>query len=230
LKKQRWRWAFGNAQILRLNWRQLLLSENLTWRQKVGYLVHLTAWFNFNLIPSLSLILLAPLACMHPLQPFIVVSCGFTLASFMVLRFGTLLYSLRHAGYSLREIWLAFLTHLGLGWIFSTSWINCLFSPRAPFVRTNKFLPTSMPGVLRAVFVEISFGLILLVTAVTLTLTDFIIGPIAALLMALSRFLVLWVGRQVKHTFAVTEQLQAEVEHRAARRQEIELLALPKEA
>ena len=229
LKKQRWRWAFGNAQILRLNWRQLLLCENLTWRQKIGYLVHLTAWFNFNLIPSLSLVLLAPLAWldrMHPLQPFIVVVSGFTLATFMVLRFGTLLYSLRKAGYPLREIWLAFLTHLGLGWIFSASWINCLFSPRAPFVRTNKFLLLGMPGVLRAGLVEISFGCVLLVTAITLTLTDFVIGPIAALLMATSRFLVLWVGRQVRHTFDVTERLQNDIERRTEFRHPEKLLAV----
>ena len=48
LKRQRWRWAFGNAQILKLNWRGLLFGRELTLLQKAGFLIHLTAWFNFN--------------------------------------------------------------------------------------------------------------------------------------------------------------------------------------
>ena len=47
LKKQRWRWAFGNAQILRRKWKELLLSSNLSSKQKLGFVSHLTAWFNF---------------------------------------------------------------------------------------------------------------------------------------------------------------------------------------
>ena len=69
LKKQRWRWAFGNAQILILNWRHILFSGRLRWPQRIGFLAHLTAWFNFNLIPSLSLIVLAPLALTDLLSP-----------------------------------------------------------------------------------------------------------------------------------------------------------------
>ncbi len=43
LKKQRWRWAFGNAQILKLNWRRIALGRELTLRQRLGFLAHLTA-------------------------------------------------------------------------------------------------------------------------------------------------------------------------------------------
>src|SRR5262245_58894066 len=76
LKQQRWRWAFGNAQILKLNWRQILFGGQLSWLQRLGFLAHLTAWFNFNLIPSLSLVVLAPFALtdlLSPAQHYIVV-------------------------------------------------------------------------------------------------------------------------------------------------------------
>ncbi len=207
LKKQRWRWAFGNAQILKLNWRRLLLSPDLCLRQKVGYLVHLTAWFNFNLIPSLTLILLAPLALtnrLHVLHPHLVVLSGFTLTTFMVLRFGTLFYSLRREHHSLGEIFLAYLTHLGLGWVFSSSWMKCLWNHHSPFVRTNKFITARVPGLLRTTLIEAGLGTALLAACVVLTMTDFIIGPIAALAMATGRFLVYWVWWQTQKTRQIT--------------------------
>lgn len=222
LKKQRWRWAFGNAQILKLNWRQLLLGRDLSVRQKLGYLVHLTAWFNFNLIPSLTLILLAPVAWlerMHPIQPYLVVLAGFTLTSFMVLRFGTLFYGLRREGHSRREVTLAFLSHLGMDWVFSLSWLKCLIDHRSPFVRTNKFISAAMPRLLRTTLVEASFGLALLVASVMLAMTDFIIGPVAALVVGSGRFLVYWVWWQTRTTWQIT------VEMAEAARREIAPLA-----
>lgn len=217
LKKQRWRWAFGNAQILKLNWRRLLFGAELHGRQKLGYLLHLTAWFNFNLIPSLSLILMAPAALlgrMHPLQPYIVVASGFTLTTFLVLRFGTLFYSLRHDGHRLPVIWSAFLSHLGLGWVFSASWMKCLWNHRAPFVRTNKFLHQRLPGVLRTTLVEAGLGVLLLAACLILAAADFVIGPVAALAMAGARFLVYWVEWQMRHTRRVTETLARETHAR----------------
>lgn len=207
LKKQRWRWAFGNAQILKLNWRRLLFGRELSGRQKLGYLIHLTAWFNFNLIPSLTLILVAPLAWLeglHPLHPYLIVLSGFTLTSFMALRFGTLFYSLRHDGHGLREIMLAFLSHVGMGWIFSASWLKCLLDHRSPFVRTNKFMTAHMPGALRTTLAELSLGIALLIACVILTASDFIIGPIAALVTCGARFLIYWVWWQTRKTWQLT--------------------------
>jgi len=215
LKKQRWRWAFGNAQILKLNWRRILFGRELNWRQKLGFITHLTAWFNFNLIPSLSLILLAPLALvtdLTPLQHYVVILSGFTLSTFMVLRFGTMFYSLRHDGHTLREIWLAYLTHLGLGWIFSASWLKCLWDHRSPFVRTNKFVGAMIPGILRVTLVELVLGVGLLVACAVLAVMDFLIGPVAALLMCCGRFLIYWVAHQSKHTWEITQRAVQSIE------------------
>jgi hypothetical protein len=157
----------------------------------------------FHLLPSLSLILLAPLALagrISPLQDHIILLSAVTLLTFMGLRFGTIFYSLRRDGHKLREIWLAYLTHIGLGWIFSASWIKCLFDHRSPFVRTNKFLGAVMPGPLRATLVELSLGVCLLAACAVLAFTDFIFGPIAAMTMGVARFLVYWVWQQTQYT------------------------------
>ena len=210
LKKQRWRWAFGNAQILKLNWRALFLGRQLKWSQKLGFLAHLTAWFNFNLIPSLSLIALAPFALLGDLSPAqhsIIQVSAFTLLSFLILRFGIIFRSLHQDGHSLREIWLAYLTHVGLGWIFSASWIKCLIDHRSPFIRTNKFIGHLMPGPLRHTFAELGLGAALLVTTGMLVFTDYVFGPIAALVMCSARFLVYWVWRQTQATWRLSCQI-----------------------
>ncbi|HVV02237.1 MAG TPA: glycosyltransferase, partial [Verrucomicrobiae bacterium] len=213
LKKQRWRWAFGNAQILKLNWRTILFGRGLCLGQRLGFIAHLTAWFNFNLIPSVSLIILAPLALFNHIsvtQNHIVILSGLTLVTFMVMRFGTMFYSLRREGHSLSEIWLAYLTHVSLGWVFSASWLKCLWNHRAPFVRTNKFLGRMMPGVLSATVIELALGACLLAACCVLTLTDFIIGPIAAILMCGARFLIYWVWHQTKYTLRISSELFTE--------------------
>lgn len=211
LKKQRWRWAFGNAQILKLNWRRMLLDPGLTWRQRIGFISHLTAWFNFNLIPSLSLILLAPAALLEKItvtQHHIVILSGFTLVTYMVMRFGTMFYSLRREGHSLGEVWRAYLTHIGLGWVSSASWIRCLWNHRAPFVRTNKFIGKIMPGPLRLTLVEFFLALGLLGACAILAFSDFFIGPIAAMLMGAGRFLVYDVWRQTEYTLQISRRIE----------------------
>ena len=220
LKQQRWRWAFGNAQILKLNWRRILFDRRLRLGQKLGFLAHLTAWFNFNLIPSVSLILLSPLALagwLSPLQHIIVTLSWVTLVTFMVLRFGTLFYGLRRDGHSLKEIWLAFFTHLGLGWIFSASWLECLWDHRSPFRRTNKFLSRHVPGFLRAALADLALGFALLGAGIVLAVADHLVSPMAAFVMSASRFTILWVGRQMGHTVHLTRQLQAAHDKRSGR-------------
>lgn len=210
LKKQRWRWAFGNAQILKANWKRLLFGSELGWKQKVGFFAHMTAWFNFNLLPSISLLILTPLALMDritPLQHYLLILSGFTLMTYLVFRFATMFYGLRREGHRLAAITLAFLSHIGLGWIFGLSWIKCLWDHRSPFVRTNKFIGSVVPRQLRSMATELVLGVLLLVSAVVLMLADFVLGPIAALTMAGIRFGIVWVWHQTVRTCQLTEDL-----------------------
>jgi cellulose synthase/poly-beta-1,6-N-acetylglucosamine synthase-like glycosyltransferase len=217
LKKQRWRWAFGNAQILKLNWKRILFGRELNWLQRLGFITHLTAWFNFNLIPSVSIIVLMPLVFFGKLtvtQDHIVTLSGFTLMTYMVMRFGTMFYSLRREGHPLREIWLAYFTHVGLGWVSSVSWLKCLWDHRSPFVRTNKFIGKIVPGPLKVSVIELLLGVSLLAACATMAFTDFFLGPIAAILMAAARFLIYLVWRQTRYTMVVTKEMSKRTQRR----------------
>ena len=210
LKKQRWRWAFGNAQILKANWKRLLFGQDLTWKQKLGFVAHLTAWFNFNLIPMLSLLLLAGVAAfgeVTAVQHHTMILSGVTLLSFLAMKFGTMFYGLRRDGFNLRAILLAYFSHLGLGWIFSLSWIKCLWNDRSAFERTNKFIGDVVPGQIRAVFAEVVTGGLLLVASVVLLVAGFIVGPIAALALFAVRCSILLVWKQTVATCRWTERM-----------------------
>jgi cellulose synthase/poly-beta-1,6-N-acetylglucosamine synthase-like glycosyltransferase len=210
LKKQRWRWAFGNAQILKRNLRPLLFGSQFSWKQKIGFLTHLTAWFNFNLLPSLSLLLLAPLAffgVISPLQVYLLVLSGLTLVSFGLVKLAVFFLILRREGCTLREIFSAYCTHLGLGMIFATSWIRCLINDRAPFERTNKFLPETTAPLLKNKLAESLLGLGLVSSAFILITNDFVVAPIGALLMATGRFSIFWIESQLKIPSMETELL-----------------------
>lgn len=65
LKKQRFRWALGGMQILRLHWRRLLLpgrGEKLTLGQRVDYLLGSVQWFGDPLMACFTLLLIATAA------------------------------------------------------------------------------------------------------------------------------------------------------------------------
>lgn len=210
LKKQRWRWAFGNAQILKANWKRILFHPRLTWRQKTGFLTHLTAWFNFNLLPSLSLLVLAMLAALDrltPLQVYLIVLSGFTLLVFALVKLAIFFLCLRRERYPLPAIGSAYLTHLGLGLIFATSWIKCLCNGRSQFVRTDKFLRQGITSRVRHLAIELLFGLAMLLSAAVLAGEGFLLGPVGALAMVVARFAILWVNRQVGATRRITESM-----------------------
>ena len=62
LKKQRFRWALGGVQILRLHWRRLLVpqkGDHLTAAQRIHYLLGNVQWFGDVLMTCFTLLLLA---------------------------------------------------------------------------------------------------------------------------------------------------------------------------
>lgn len=212
LKKQRWRWAFGNAQILRRNWRELVLPGALSLRQRIGFVSNFTAWFGFSLVPSLALVLLAFYSIVGALnipQIYTVMLAGFSLTLHGILKYGVLHYSLRRDGHGLSDIWKAFTSHLGLGWVFNASWIRCLFVSDAPFVRTNKFIANVVPGKLNCTFVELALGASLLMAAGIFVFADYVLGPLGAMGMAGATLAIYWVAHQTEQTLRVTERLFA---------------------
>ena len=78
-----------------------------------------------------------------------------------------------------------------------------------------------MPGLLGAAVVELTVGVALLLASIALALADFLFGPVLALAMCASRFAIIWVWHQMRHTMRFTAMLTAASERR------LKLAALP---
>ncbi len=150
LKKQRFRWAFGGMQILRLHWRALVpwpsrrdAARGLTLAQKWDYLIGGLQWLNdpvtfgftiLLLLGSASLLLahslfIQPLAGAVLVVPFLFVFMG-------VSRF---LWALRRRlGCSLRDAASAFTILLSLTWVVTLACVLGLVKERGVFLRTPK--------------------------------------------------------------------------------------------
>ncbi|HEX7077122.1 MAG TPA: glycosyltransferase [Candidatus Eisenbacteria bacterium] len=148
LKKQRFRWAFGGMQILRLHWKSLLLGarsegRRLTWAQRWDYLLGGLQWLNdpvtfgftaLLLLGTVSLLVahslfIQPLAGAVLLVPILFVFIG-------VSRF---LWALRvRLGCSLRRAASAFTILLALTWVVTLACALGLTKERGVFLRTPK--------------------------------------------------------------------------------------------
>src|SRR6266581_2580361 len=150
LKKQRFRWAFGGMQIMRLHWRALWpwpsktgATHRLTLTQKWDYLLGGLQWLNdpvtfgftiLLLVGSASLLIahslfMQPLAGAVLVVPFLFVFMG-------VSRF---LWALRRRlSCSLREAASAFTILLSLTWVVTLACVLGLVKEHGVFLRTPK--------------------------------------------------------------------------------------------
>lgn len=150
LKKQRFRWAFGGMQILRLHWKALLpwarrdaAGRGLTLAQRWDYLLGGLQWLNdpvtfgftaLLLLGTASLLIarslfIQPLAGAVLIVPFLFVFMG-------VSRF---LWALRaRLGCSLRRAFRAFTMLLALTWVVTLACALGLTKKKGVFLRTPK--------------------------------------------------------------------------------------------
>jgi cellulose synthase/poly-beta-1,6-N-acetylglucosamine synthase-like glycosyltransferase len=150
LKRQRFRWCFGNIQILRKHWEALMPwaglldpANRLTAAQRYFYLAGCLQWFSDAFNVAFLIFLLAGAAIK-------LISADFTIAPvtgplitlsavFMALNIWRFGWVLRNA---LRISWgLAFRSMYGMfsvGWVVALASIRAVFQSRAAFLRTPK--------------------------------------------------------------------------------------------
>lgn len=168
LKKQRFRWAFGGMQILRLHARRLLIpwhQGQLTAQQRASYVVGGLQWLNDPLTFAFTILLLIGSGALVLggslyLQPLagaaILVPAFFVLIA--VVRF---LWAFRHAaGCSIRDALDALTVLLGLTWVVTLACARGLVSRQGVFLRTPKTAErTTAVDAVRVASSEIGLGL-----------------------------------------------------------------------
>jgi cellulose synthase/poly-beta-1,6-N-acetylglucosamine synthase-like glycosyltransferase len=147
LKKQRFRWALGGVQILRLHWREMLPFAThrlrLTAAQRMHYLLGSVQWFGDLLTATFTVLLLvtaAAAAAQHRLPvrgvsgPVLVVPLVF-----LVSGLGRALWALRvRSATSWGDAFRALRVWFSLSWVVSLACLRGLISRQAAFLRTPK--------------------------------------------------------------------------------------------
>ena len=198
LKKQRFRWCFGNVQILRKHWEALMPwahwvdpQNRLTFSQRYFYLAGCLQWFTdaFNFIFVCFLIIggiIKLLSANFTILPVtgLLMTMAFIFTLLNLWRFGWVLHN------ALKPSWsLAFRSMYGMfsvGWVIALASFRGLIESKTAFLRTPK-KKIEAPA-LNALFVtqwEVVIGVICLIIAMAV----FVIAEHSATTLFISGFL-----------------------------------------
>lgn len=215
-RKQKWRWAFGNAQSIKT---LFLLFGKIPFKSWFGFLLHLTAWDHLNFLPfaviaAYAIVLLPsiPITLSHlHLLELASVSLFVTLASKWIL----FLVSLRHQKNSFRRSWQAFIVHMGMTLVYSEAWLAFLFQTKFTFERTNKFILAKMPNLFKNTYKELFLGIWFLVgIAEAIFLGEKIITIVAFFVSSLILFSIYYVYWKISPTKAYSKKILSGMEKR----------------
>ncbi|MBV8302536.1 MAG: glycosyltransferase, partial [Candidatus Dormibacteraeota bacterium] len=147
LKKQRFRWALGGVQILRLWWRELLPfgqhELRLTRRQRMHYLLGALQWFGEPLTAAFTALLLltALMTALHHQLPLRQLT-----GAVLVVPLAFAATGLLRATWAMRQTtrctwqdaWQALRVWFALSWVVTLACLRGLVSRQAEFLRTPK--------------------------------------------------------------------------------------------
>ena len=212
-KKQKFRWAMGNIQVLRHYLLKLLFKRGVGLPQKIGLIAQLTAWLNYTLLPIMVILLVSISSLFRPASPTLLLAFGLagnTLALFVLQKLFS--FFLVFSGkYSVSTILRALLVHLGMNWVYSSAIFIGLFKKRHVFFRTNKFIFSGVGRGLQLVAIETFLLLLSLVTAGALLATGHAASAAPVLLVGFLNLLVFYVRWEAGEAKKLSTMLLSEL-------------------
>ena len=213
-RKQKKRWATGNAQSIRT---LFSLCGRIPFRSWLGFLSHLTAWDHFNLLPfavlaaySILLLPIVPLTAPHRnLLTIASLSIFITLTSKFALFVATLKGQKRILPRAIK----AFIVHMGMTLLYSQALGTIWFGTKVGFERTNKFILAKIPSLLKNTYRELILGIWFAAGTVEAIFWGTRLITVAAFLISsltvLSIYYVYW---KISSTKAYSQKLLMELE------------------
>lgn len=158
-RKQKWRWAYGNAQSIKM---LFALSGKIPFKSWIGFFFHLTAWDHLNLLPFAVLgaysVLLIPAVPITDLHRQLLSLASLSIFITSVSKFFLFLAALHGSKNLFSRAFKACIIHMGMTLIYSEAWLACLFGVKSVFERTNKFILAKMPSLLKNTSKELILG------------------------------------------------------------------------
>lgn len=138
--KQRQRWTYGNMQIIYKDLRHIISNNKLQFKQKVAFFTQLATWFHFELLIAgvyLSLQIIHFFGFSGIYINFTNLFMIYLLAFSVFCNLVYFLIGMRKDTTIANRI-KAFLSHYGLLYVMSYSWLSFLFGKKLGFVVTKK--------------------------------------------------------------------------------------------
>ncbi|QQG37768.1 MAG: glycosyltransferase [Candidatus Kaiserbacteria bacterium] len=215
-RKQKWRWALGNAQALSVLFTSF---KRMPFRSWIGFLSHLTAWDHLNFLPFAVLagyaLVVTPAILTTGEHKMLLNVASFSIFLTIGSKFVLFLVTLRTEENPIRRALRALLIHMGLTLVYSEALMRIMFRQKSDFERTNKFILVKAPQLLKSTYKELILGLWFLMGAVggayfgsrVVTITVFSISAAALL----SVYYVHW---KVRPTKEISKRLFAHIERK----------------
>lgn len=215
-RRQKWRWAFGNAQSIAT---LFSLFGKIPFKSWFGFLLHLTAWDHLNMMPfavigAYTIVLLPFIEITHDHRLLInlaSISLFITIVSKQIL----FLVSLRRQKNPIMRSLRAFIVHMGMTLVYSEAWMAFLFNTKMAFERTNKFILNKMPSLLKNSYKELILGIWFLIGIAEVFLWGGrITTMLAFLLSSLVLFSIYYVYLKISPTKEYSKKVLSEAESR----------------
>ncbi len=165
-RKQKRRWALGNAQSLGT---LFSLYGKIPLRSWVGFLSHLTAWDHLNFLPFAVLagyaLVVTPVIPTTPTHQLLLDISSLSIFTMLASRFLLFLATFRGQERATSRALKAFIIHIGMTFLYSEALFELLFKRSSKFERTNKFVLSSVPNLLKNTHKELILGAWFLVGA-----------------------------------------------------------------
>ncbi|MDP2598568.1 MAG: glycosyltransferase [Candidatus Liptonbacteria bacterium] len=213
-RKQKNRWAIGNAQSIAS---LFSLYGKIPFRSWLGFLTHLTAWDHLNLFPfavlaayTIVLLPVVPMTALHrELLTIASVSIFLTLAS----KFALFIAALRDQKKVISRAFKAFIVHMGTTLLYSEAFGVLLFGTKSGFERTNKFILSKMPSLLKNSYRELILGIWFAIgVGEAMIWGTRSITVIAFFVSSLTLFSIYYVAWKIAPTKAYSKKILADLE------------------
>jgi len=158
-RKQKNRWATGNAQSVKS---LFSLYGKIPFRSWLGFLANLTAWDHLNFLPFAVLaaytIVLLPFIPTTELHRDLITVASVSIFITLASKFALFVVALRGQKKIVRRAFKAFVVHMGMTLLYSEAFGVLLFGTKSGFERTNKFIFSKMPSLLKNSYRELILG------------------------------------------------------------------------
>lgn len=216
-RTQKKRWAIGNTQSIK---KLFSLYGKIHFWSWIGFLSHLTVWDHLNFIPFTVLaayvvVLIVPYipttGTHHTLLRVASISIFVTLLS----RLTVFLISLHGQKHSVIRAIKAFIVHMGMTLMYSEALGSLLFQTLSTFERTNKFILSKMPNLIKNTYKEAGLGIWFLIGAgVAIYTTHEPLATAAFLVSAMALFSIYYVHWKILTTKEYSKKIITDLEEK----------------